>query len=74
MELRNLAEKLAILTVGESDKFLDSGGMIRFYLEADNLRLEINNDSIHHAGLSIKANALSTLVNKGIAKLKKLQP
>ena len=71
-EKLNLANKAAVLTVGETDKFLASGGMIRFYLEGDNLRLEIDNDSIHQAGLSIKANALSTLISKGIVKLRKL--
>lgn len=71
-ERLNLANKTAILTVGETDKFLDSGGMIRFYLEGDNLRLEIDNDSVHQAGLSIKANALTTLINKGIVKLRKV--
>lgn len=66
------AHNAAVLTVGETDQFLDSGGMIRFYAESENLRLEINDDAVHRAGLSIKANALSALINKGIAKLKKV--
>jgi hypothetical protein len=71
-EICNVANKAAVLIVGETDKFLDSGGMIRFYLEADNLRLEIDNEAIRRQGLNIKANALSTLINKGIAKLRKI--
>jgi hypothetical protein len=71
-EMVAAATKAAVLTVGETDKFLETGGMIRFYLEADNLRLEIADASVHQAGLSIKANALSTLINKGIAKLRKV--
>jgi hypothetical protein len=68
----NLANKSAVLTVGETDKFLESGGMIRFYLEGDNLRLEIDRVSVRQAALGINANALSTLINKGIVKLRKL--
>jgi hypothetical protein len=62
----------AVLIVGETDKFLDAGGMIRFYLEADNLRLEINAEAARKAGVVIQASALATLINKGIAKLKKV--
>lgn len=71
-EMVEAASKAAVLTVGETDKFLEAGGMIRFYLESDNLRLEINDPAIRSAGLSIKANALSALINKGIAKLRKV--
>jgi hypothetical protein len=35
------------------------------------LRLEINEQRTREAGLNIMANALSTLVNKGIARIKK---
>jgi hypothetical protein len=71
VDLLNRANQAAVLTVGETDQFLEAGGMIRFYLDGDTLRLEIDTDSVHQAGLSIKANALSTLINKGIAKLRK---
>jgi hypothetical protein len=62
--------KHGVLTLGETEKFLDHGGMIRFYLEADSLRMEIDQVSIQQAGLMIKSSAMSTLISKGIARLK----
>lgn len=60
----------AVLTVGETQEFLDQGGMIQFAIESEQLRLEINEQCARQAGLNIMANALSTLVNKGIAKVR----
>jgi hypothetical protein len=60
----------AVLTVGEAQQFLEQGGMIRFSIESEQLRLEINEQCAHQAGVNIMANALSTLVNKGIAKIR----
>jgi hypothetical protein len=60
----------AVLTVGETQGFLEQGGMIRFSTQSDELRLEINEQGIRRAGLNIMANALSALVNKGIAKIR----
>src|SRR5690242_13270480 len=60
----------AVLTVGETQQFLDQGGMIQFSTESEQLRLEINEQCARQAGLNIMANALSTLVNKGIAKVR----
>jgi hypothetical protein len=71
-EMVNAANKAAVLTVGETEEFLEAGGMIRFYIVADNLRLEIADESVRAAGLNIKATALSTLINKAIARLRKL--
>jgi hypothetical protein len=70
-KMLDAANRAAVLTVGETDQFLDSGGMVRFYLEFDTLRLEIADDFVRRVGLNIKANALAALINKGIAKLKK---
>jgi hypothetical protein len=58
------------LTVGETEKFLEQGGMIQFSLEAQELRLQINAQCVQRGGLTITANALSALVNKGIAKVR----
>ena len=44
--------------------------MIQFSVESEQLRLEINEQCARQAGLTIMANALSTLVNKGIAKVR----
>lgn len=71
-EMVSAANRAGVLTLGETDNFLEVGGMIRFYLESDNLRLEIDDSTVRQAGLSIKANALSALINKGIARLRKV--
>jgi hypothetical protein len=48
-----------ILTIGESDKFLDAGGTIRFLLEDGKIRFEISPDSAAKAGLRISSKLLS---------------
>jgi hypothetical protein len=48
----------AVLTVGESDKFADAGGMILFTREGDKVRFEINQDSTDEAGLKVNSQLL----------------
>jgi hypothetical protein len=63
-ENRHLAAILAslrnspVLTVGEADDFLASGGMIRFYLEGDRVRFEINREAAESARLKISSRLL----------------
>lgn len=45
----------AVLTVGESTGFLDDGGIVRFFLEAQRLRFEINVPAAQHAHLKISS-------------------
>ena len=45
----------SVLTVGESDQFGKSGGIIRFMPDGDKLRFEINMDAADQAGLKISA-------------------
>jgi len=47
-----------ILTVGETDKFIQSGGIIRFYLEQNHVRFEINKTSAVNSKLKISAKLL----------------
>jgi hypothetical protein len=47
-----------VLTVGESDGFLDAGGMIRFLLEQDRVRFEINLNAAESARLKIGSRLL----------------
>lgn len=47
-----------ILTVGESESFGRSGGMIRFYTDRTRIRLRINLDGVQAAKLSISAKLL----------------
>jgi len=71
-DLVTAAAASAVLTVGETDNFLESGGMIRFYIESESIRLVIDEAAIRRAGVAINANALSTLINKKIARLRKV--
>ena len=45
----------AVLTVGESTAFLDRGGVVRLFLEAQRLRFEINVPAAQHADLKISS-------------------
>lgn len=55
-----------VLTVGEGDEFGVHGGMIRFRLEGDKVRFEINEVSVEQNGLKISAQLLklATVVHK----------
>lgn len=47
-----------ILTVGESEDFLDRGGMVRFVLEDGRIRFEINHDAAARMHLRISSRLL----------------
>ena len=47
-----------ILTVGETEGFLDAGGMIRFLLEGNKVRFEINEQAAESARLKIGSRLL----------------
>ena len=47
-----------VLTIGDSDRFTDSGGVIRFYLEDGKLRFEINLAAAQRAQLQISSKLL----------------
>ena len=46
---------LPILTIGEDETFLRSGGIIRFYTDKNHVRFEINKTAAQEAGLKISA-------------------
>lgn len=48
-----------VLTVGESENFVQQGGMIGFFLEDNKVRFEINLDAAEHAKLKISARLLA---------------
>lgn len=59
--LREMLEKLAtqpVLTVGETDDFLDQGGILNFVLKEQSIRFEINVQAAKAAGLKLEANLL----------------
>jgi len=47
-----------VLTIGESPRFADVGGMITFLREADKVRFAVNLDAAERAGLKISAQLL----------------
>ncbi len=62
---RDLPEKLkgaCVLTVGESDEFLDQGGIINFLLKDKTVRFEINLKAAQSAELKLDANLLKVAV------------
>lgn len=70
-EESRLAQHLAVLnransfalTVGETDDFLRAGGMIRFVVETNKVRFEINAANAERAGLAISSKLLSLARN-----------
>ena len=46
------------LTVGEDERFLSQGGMIRFFLENNRVRFSINQSTAESAGLQISSRLL----------------
>lgn len=46
---------VSVLTVGESEAFVRHGGIIRFVLEGDKLRFQINMEGADRAGLKISS-------------------
>jgi hypothetical protein len=52
-------EGTSTLTIGETDRFIESGGMIRFTFDDNRIRFEINNTKAKNAGLSISFKLLS---------------
>jgi hypothetical protein len=52
-------KNLPVLTVGETDNFLEQGGIIRFVKRAERVRLEINLEAAQPAQLQISSKLLS---------------
>jgi len=48
-----------ILTVGETERFTEVGGMINFFLEGTKIRFQINNEAATRAGLKISSKLMS---------------
>ena len=53
----------SILTVSETDNFINAGGMINLVIVEDKVRFQINNDAAKKAGLTISSKLLSLAVN-----------
>lgn len=46
------------MTVGETDGFLESGGIVNFLMEDERVRFEINNTAARQAKLKIRSKLL----------------
>ncbi len=53
----------SVLTVGESERFVEKGGIINFVLQDDRVQLQVNHKAATQAGLHISSRLL------GVAKL-----
>jgi YfiR/HmsC-like len=61
-QIRHLLEvlrKANVLTVGETDAFIDEGGMISFFLQDEQVQFGINNKAAREAGLNLSSRLLS---------------
>ncbi|MGA9449655.1 MAG: YfiR family protein, partial [Candidatus Sulfotelmatobacter sp.] len=50
--------KTSVLTVGESDDFLQQGGIIRLFVEDRKIRFEINQEAAETANLRVSSRLL----------------
>src|SRR5260370_898957 len=57
-DLVQIVKNLPILTVGETPGFAERGGVIRFVLEDNRVRFEINVEAAHQADLTISSRLL----------------
>jgi len=58
-DLVQIVKSLPILTVGETPGFAERGGVIRFILEDNRVRFEINVEAAHQADLTISSRLLT---------------
>jgi hypothetical protein len=54
---------LPVLTVGETEAFAQAGGMIRFLLQDDHVRFEVNANAMAAARLQVSSRLLQVAVN-----------
>lgn len=57
-EILDTVRGVGVLTVGEGDSFLRDGGIIRFVIEANRVRFEVNLDAAERNGLKLSSKLL----------------
>ncbi len=73
-ERRRLAQILEplkgnqVLTVGESDRFNEAGGIINFYMDDNKVRFEISQAAVEKSRLTISSKMLSLGIRKSASK------
>jgi hypothetical protein len=72
-ELLQIVKTLPILTVGETPGFAQRGGVIRFILEDNRVRFEVNVEAAHQADLTISSRllTLARIVQQAAAETRK---
>jgi hypothetical protein len=72
-ELVQIVKTLPILTVGETPGFAERGGVIRFVLEDNRVRFEVNVDAARQADLTISSRllTLARIIQQGTADVRK---
>jgi hypothetical protein len=58
-EIFDKLHNTSILTVGDTDQFIASGGMIKFVIEDSKVHFQINDEAAKKAGLKISSKLLS---------------
>ena len=53
----------SVLTVSETDQFIEAGGMINFVIEANKIHFQINDEAAKKSGLTISSKLLSLAVH-----------
>lgn len=54
----------AVLTVGETERFIETGGMINFISEKNKIRFQINHDAAKAARLTVSSKLLNLAVHR----------
>jgi hypothetical protein len=68
-QLYDIIKRSPILTVGESDEFLDQGGMMNLYFEDKQVRFEVHPPTAENAKLSVSSRLLRLAkIRRGAAK------
>jgi len=55
----------SVLTVGEMDRFIETGGIINFFPEGTKIRFQINKDAAASAGLKVSSKLMSLSTRPG---------
>jgi len=58
-EILKTLQGINVLTISETDGFIETGGIVNFVSEANKIRFQINADSARSAGLKISSKLLS---------------
>ena len=58
-QILNRVKEQHVLTVGETEPFLQQGGVINFAIRGGRVRFEIDLNAAHHAGIQISSKVLS---------------